>query len=89
MGLPQDNAAGYDAGAAVTYVDKLKGKLMIYYGTADDNVHPSNALQLINALRRARKGFEVQVGPDMGHTALDQDRMIEFFLDAFGMWKSS
>ena len=89
MGLPQDNGSAYDAGAAVTYVNGLKGKLMIYFGTADDNVHPSNALQLIAALRSARKSFEVQVGPDQGHTALDHDRMVEFFMDAFGMWKSS
>jgi dipeptidyl-peptidase-4 len=89
MSLPQDNASGYDAGAAVTYVQNLKGKLMLYFGTADDNVHPSNSLQLIAALQGARKGFEVQVGPDAGHSALSHDRMLEFFLDAFGMWGSS
>ncbi len=86
MSLPQDNQSGYEAGSAMTYAEKLKGKLMIYYGTADDNVHPSNAFQLISALQRARKGFEVQVGPDLGHTALDHDRMVEFFFDAFNMW---
>lgn len=86
MGLPQDNGPAYDAGAAVTYAEYLKGKLMLYFGTADDNVHPSNSLQLVAALQKARKGFELQVGPDLGHTALDHDRMIEFFLDAFGMW---
>jgi dipeptidyl-peptidase-4 len=89
MSLPQDNASGYDAGAAVTYAENLKGKLMLYYGTADDNVHPSNSLQLIAALQKARKGFEVQVGPDLGHTAVNHDRMLEFFLDAFGMWGPS
>ncbi len=86
MGVPQENGSGYTAGAAVTYVEQLKGRLMIYFGTADDNVHPNNAMQLITALQRARKGFEVQVGPDMGHTALNHDRMMEFFFDAFKMW---
>ena len=41
---------------------------MIYYGTADNNVHPTNAMQLIHALQKAGKSFEVQVGPDLGHT---------------------
>ena len=66
MWIPQENKEGYEAGNAMTYVDKLKGRLMIYYGTADNNVHPSNAMQLIQALQTAGKSFEVQVGPDAG-----------------------
>ena len=53
---------------------------MIYYGTSDNNVHPSNSLQLIKALQDAGKSFEVQVGPDRGHTAVSTDRMMEFFI---------
>jgi dipeptidyl-peptidase-4 len=37
-------------------------------------------MQLIEALQRAGKSFEVQVGPDRGHTALNQERMMEFFI---------
>jgi dipeptidyl-peptidase 4 len=81
MGTPQENRAGYEAGSAMTYADKLRGSLMIYFGTADNNVHPSNAMQLIQALQRAGKHFEVQVGPDRGHTALNQERMMEFFIE--------
>jgi dipeptidyl-peptidase-4 len=81
MWLPQENKAGYDAGSAMTHADKLKGRLMLYYGTADNNVHPSNSLQLIRALQRAGKSFDVQVGPDMGHSALSQPRMMEFFIE--------
>ena len=54
---------------------------MIYYGTSDDNVHPKNALQLIRALQAAGKSFEVQVGPDRGHSGVDQQRMMEFFIE--------
>lgn len=81
MWIPQENTAGYDAGSAMTYVDNLRGRLMIYYGTADNNVHPSNSMQLIQALQRAGKSFEVQVGPDRGHTAINTDRMMEFFIE--------
>ena len=82
MRTPQENAEGYRAGSALTYADSLRGRLMLYYGTADNNVHPSNSLQLIEALQGAGKSFEVQVGPDRGHTALNTQRMMEFFIDA-------
>jgi dipeptidyl-peptidase-4 len=82
MWTPQENPAGYDAGSAMTYAKDLKGRLLIYYGTADNNVHPSNSLQLIKALQDAGKSFELQVGPDRGHTSVDEERMMEFFIDA-------
>jgi dipeptidyl-peptidase-4 len=84
MWLPKENVAGYDAASVMTYVDKLTGRLMLYYGTADNNVHPSNMLQLIHALQRAGKSFEVQVGPDLGHTSLNRERMMEFFVRNLG-----
>ncbi len=82
MWTPQENKAGYDAASAMTYAKDLKGRLLIYYGTADNNVHPSNSLQLIKALQEAGKSFDVQVGPDRGHSPVNQDRMMEFFIDA-------
>jgi dipeptidyl-peptidase-4 len=82
MWIPQENAAGYEAGSAMTYAKDLKGRLMLYYGSADNNVHPANSLQLIKALQDAGKSFDVQVGPDQGHSSMNQDRMMEFFIDA-------
>lgn len=80
MNLLSENLAGYELTSVMKYAPELKGKLMIYYGTSDNNVHPSNSLQLINALQKANKSFEVQVGPDRGHTAVSTDRMMEFFI---------
>jgi len=81
MSIPDENKAGYDAGAAMTYADKLNGRLLLYYGTADNNVHPSNSLQLIKALQQAGKSVDVQVGPDQGHSGVNQQRMMEFFIE--------
>jgi dipeptidyl-peptidase-4 len=81
MWTPQENKSGYDAGSLLTYADKLNGRLMLYYGTADNNVHPSNMMQLVQALQRAGKSFELQVGPDQGHSSLNQQRMMEFFIE--------
>ncbi|MGK2934313.1 MAG: DPP IV N-terminal domain-containing protein [Gemmatimonadaceae bacterium] len=89
MWTPEGNPSGYDAGSAITYADKLRGRLMIYYGTADNNVHPNNAMQLIHALQRAGKSFEVQVGPDLGHGRLNTDRMMEFFIENLVLTRSA
>ncbi len=81
MWIPQENAEGYTKGSAMTYAKDLKGRLLIYYGTADNNVHPNNSMQLIKALQAAGKSFEVQVGPDLGHTGVNNQRMMEFFIE--------
>jgi dipeptidyl-peptidase-4 len=80
LGLPDTDAAAYDRAAVLNFAEKLRGELMIYFGTSDDNVHPKNSLQLIQALQKSGRSFEVQVGPDKGHTSVDQKRMMEFFI---------
>jgi dipeptidyl-peptidase-4 len=80
MGLLDENRAGYAAGSLMTYAKDLKGRLMLYYGTADNNVHPNNMMQLVAALQRAGKSFDLQAGPDRGHSPINQDRMMEFFI---------
>lgn len=81
MWLPQENEKGYDEGSAVKLAANLRGRLMLYYGTADNNVHQNNSMQLIQALQRAGKSFEVQVGPDQPHTGVNGQRMMEFFIE--------
>lgn len=80
MNLLEDNKAGYENSSLMKYAKDLKGELMIFFGTSDNNVHPSNSLQLIEALQKAGKSFEVQIGPDKGHVALNRARMMEFFI---------
>ncbi len=87
MNLLENNKEGYDNSSIMKYADNLKGDLMIFYGTNDNNVHPANSLQLIQALQKAGKSFEVQVGPDKGHTAVNRDRMMEFFITSLVLKK--
>lgn len=82
MGLPKDQEAAYNAGNAITHAANLKGKLQLYFGTSDDNVHPSHSLMLIRALDQAGKDYELRVGPDRGHTFVGDRQMISFFLRA-------
>jgi dipeptidyl-peptidase-4 len=82
MWVPDENKAGYAAGSAMTYAKDLKGRLLLYYGTADNNVHPSNMMQLVAELQKAGRSFDLQVGPDRGHSGINLDRMMEFFIDS-------
>lgn len=81
MGLPasDENAVGYDAGSAVRHASDLKGHLRIYFGSSDDNVHPANTYQFVDALERAGKHYEMQVGMDRGHSGMNNPWMLEFF----------
>jgi dipeptidyl-peptidase-4 len=81
MWIPEENKEGYEAGSAMPMADRLQGRLLLYYGTADNNVHPTNTMQFIQALQRAGKSFELQVGPDAGHSGVNQQRMMEFFIE--------
>ncbi len=81
MWIPQENKEGYEGGNAVNLAPNLRGRLMLYYGTADNNVHPNNMMQLVTALQKAGKSFEMQVGPDQPHTGVNSQRMMEFFIE--------
>jgi dipeptidyl-peptidase-4 len=85
MWIPEENKDGYDKGSVMSYAANLRGRLLIYYGTSDNNVHPTNSMQLIKALQQAGKSFEVQVGPDMGHSGVNGQRMMEFFIESLVM----
>ena len=64
---PQENASGYDSNSPINYVDKLKGRFLLIHGSADDNVHVQNSMQMIEALIQANKQFDSQIYPDKNH----------------------
>ena len=67
MQTPQENASGYDENSPINHVDKLKGKFLLVHGSADDNVHVQNSMQMIEALVQANKQFEWAIYPDKNH----------------------
>jgi dipeptidyl-peptidase-4 len=64
---PQENASGYDDNSPINYVSKLKGNFLLIHGTADDNVHFQNSMQMIEALVQANKQFDWAIYPDKNH----------------------
>ncbi len=67
MRKPQDNAEGYDQNSPINFVDKIKGNFLLCFGSADDNVHPQNSMDLILALVKANKQFDMMVYPNKNH----------------------
>jgi dipeptidyl aminopeptidase/acylaminoacyl peptidase len=46
----------------------LKGRLLLFHGDMDTNVHPSMTLRLVDALIKANKDFDMLIIPDAGHS---------------------
>jgi len=67
MARPQDNPEGYEESAPITHAEKLKGNLLIIHGTADDNVHFQNTVELVNELQKHNKQFRVMFYPNRNH----------------------
>jgi dipeptidyl-peptidase-4 len=67
MRKPQENAAGYDDNSPIHHVDMLRGKYLVVHGTADDNVHVQNTMDLVTALNKAGKQYEMFLYPNKNH----------------------
>ena len=79
MRTPQENPQGYDAGAPLTYAEELESPLLIIHGTADDNVHPQNTVQMIDALERAGKQFDMRLYPGKRHAIAGEETRVNLF----------
>lgn len=64
-----DNEAGYKASSDMTYAANLKDHLLLIHSMSDDNVHPSNTMQLLTALTNAGKDAELRIYPPGAHGA--------------------
>jgi dipeptidyl-peptidase-4 len=67
MGLPDDNVEGFTDGSPVTHAAGLQGKLLIVYGTGDDNCHYQNCEVLVNELVLRNKPFSQVSYPNRSH----------------------
>lgn len=92
MGLPDKNPLGYNQNSPLEYASSIKGKLFLIHGTADDNVHFQNSVEMIRRLQESGIPFDLMIYPDKNHgisggkTRLDvYSRISEWWDDVFGM----
>ena len=68
MNTPQNNPEGYRKGSPITYVEGLKGNLLLIHGTGDDNVHYQSCEMLVNELEKHGKIFSQISYPMRSHS---------------------
>ncbi|HEY5345077.1 MAG TPA: DPP IV N-terminal domain-containing protein [Verrucomicrobiae bacterium] len=80
LGWPVDDS--YIRASNVVDAHKLRGKLLLMVGELDHNVDPASTMQVVNALEKANKDFEMLVitGSDHGsaETPYGSKRRMEF-----------
>lgn len=67
MRTPKENEDGYDRNSPINFVDQLKGKYFLIHGSADDNVHYQNSMEMVSALVKANKQFDLFIYPNKNH----------------------
>jgi dipeptidyl-peptidase 4 len=67
MRTPQENPKGYDDNSPINFVKNIKGKYFLIHGSADDNVHYQNTMEMINALIKANIQFDMFIYPNKNH----------------------
>jgi dipeptidyl aminopeptidase/acylaminoacyl peptidase len=82
MGWPVDDS--YRRSSNVEDAHKLRGKLMLVVGEVDSNVDPASTMQVVNALIKADKDFDLLVIPGSNHGAAESSygrrRRADFFV---------
>jgi dipeptidyl-peptidase-4 len=79
MGLLKDDKDGYAQSDVSKSADKLHGALLLVHGTGDDNVHFQNSVQMIDALIKAGKQFELMIYPNKTHSIAGKDARVHLF----------
>ena len=59
----------YSASSNVDHAGLLRGKLLLMFGELDTNVDPSSTMQVVNALIKAGKNFDLLIYPGEDHNA--------------------
>ncbi len=87
MDTPQSNPDGYRSSSVVEAASHLHGALLLLHGEIDDNVHMANTMQLVHALQKAGKQFELMLYPNNRHGISDPQQsyhqyrtMTDFFV---------
>ena len=68
MRTPQENPNGYDLNSPINYIKQLKGNYLLIHGSADDNVHYQNTMEMISELVKENKQFDLFIYPDKNHS---------------------
>jgi dipeptidyl-peptidase-4 len=87
MRTRESNPEGYAQTSFLSRGKDLHGRLMLIFGTYDDNVHPQNEYAFMDALIAAGKAFEVMVYPMRKHGFVDKPAQIHRANTMLDFWE--
>lgn len=67
MRTPEENNDGYEDNSPINHVKDMKGKYLIVHGSGDDNVHVQNTMEMVDALVKNNKDFEMFIYTNKNH----------------------
>jgi len=79
MGQLKDDPDGYAQSDVTKAAANLHGSLLLVHGTGDDNVHFQNSMQMIEALEKAGKQFQLMIYPNKTHSISGPDARAHLF----------
>lgn len=79
MRSPVDNEDGYEDNTPFTFLDNMKGKLLLIHGSADDNVHLQHTMQLSKRLTEKNIPFDMIIYPNKNHRITGGNTTIHLF----------
>jgi dipeptidyl-peptidase-4 len=79
MGQLKDDPTGYAESDVNKSAASLHGALLIAHGTGDDNVHFQNSVQMIDALIKAGKQFQLMIYPNKTHSIAGPEARTHLF----------
>lgn len=89
MRTPQENPEGYERASVIPLAKQLHGRLLIVFGTYDDNVHPYNEMAFVNALIAAGKKFDMMAYPMRKHGIEDEAATVHLYHLMLDFWKAN
>jgi dipeptidyl-peptidase 4 len=87
MKPPAENPEGYEQTSVVRRAKDLHGRLLLVFGTHDDNVHPQNSWAFVDELVAAGIPLEMMVYPMRKHGIEDRPASIHLFERMLSFWK--
>jgi dipeptidyl-peptidase-4 len=67
MRTPNENGENYDVNSPINHVNKIKGNYLLIHGTADDNVHFQNSMEMVSSLVKSNIEFDFFAYPNKNH----------------------
>lgn len=87
MGMPDENADGYEAGSAFAHLDGYETPTLILHGMADDNVTFDQSTRLFAVLQARGERFDMMTYPGERHGVRPPPLQVHLWRTIFGYFE--